>query len=371
MSPTLSRQQAGWLGFAVMVGFLLAVTGLFAIGDKQHLWRSPLYLDVRLASAGGIEVGTRVRVQGVSAGQVEALLPPRERGGEIIARLRLDASFQPLIGADAVATVRGEGLIGGKIVDIAPGSPGAPSIGAHGVLQGQVENPLSELNHLSRKGQAVLDDVQGLATRLKDLSERSTRTLEDMQHLVTNVRDGQGILGKELVGTLKELQATSRSIAQGVESLKYLPVFGKYLENSTTKALIRPNSERFVFTFQESELFHPGRAVFTPDGIQRLHRLASEQLPRYNVKGSELVIAAYAETAFDAKAADVLTQEQCELVKVYLMDNHKVHKLGWFTSRPIQTIGMGTRSAPGDPPPSPPPPRRVEVIVFVPPGSVS
>jgi hypothetical protein len=48
----------------------------------------------------------------------------------------------------------------------------------------------------------------------------------------------------------------------------------------------------------------------------------------------------------------------------YLKDNHKVHKVGWFRSRDVKPIGLGT-----DPPPDHEtglPAARVEVIVFVP-----
>jgi phospholipid/cholesterol/gamma-HCH transport system substrate-binding protein len=99
--------------------------------------------------------------------------------------------------------------------------------------------------------------------------------------------------------------------------------------------------------------------------------MATNFLSKLNAKGSEIVVAAYTDPTGDPNSAEVLTQQQAETVKTYLIDTHKANKLGWFSWRMVTAVGMGTRPAPGDPPPSPPPARRIEVIVFVPIGSVS
>jgi hypothetical protein len=52
-------------------------------------------------------------------------------------------------------------------------------------------------------------------------------------------------------------------------------------------------------------------------------------------------------------------------VCVYLKEQHAIQKMGWFSSRKVTSLGMGT-----NPPPEPEkeqlPPARVEVVVFVP-----
>src|SRR4051794_33991002 len=130
MTNPLPRGQALALGAIVVAGLGLAAAGLFAVGDRQQLWQRPFYVQVKLPNAGGIEVGSRVRVQGVNAGQVDAIQEPAVRGGDVVLRLRLDARYQNLLGSDARAEVRSEGLIGGKVVEIAPGSPTADPLTA-------------------------------------------------------------------------------------------------------------------------------------------------------------------------------------------------------------------------------------------------
>jgi hypothetical protein len=79
---------------------------------------------------------------------------------------------------------------------------------------------------------------------------------------------------------------------------------------------------------------------------------------------------AYTEPNGDSKTADILTQQQAEAVMTYLVDEQKAAKLGWIKRRTVTPLGMGGRLPPGGPVSASVPPRRVEIVIFVPPGSV-
>jgi len=82
---------------------------------------------------------------------------------------------------------------------------------------------------------------------------------------------------------------------------------------------------------------------------------------------SEVVIAAFTDEARDEELARVLTQEQADAVRRYLVSKHSIHSAGWFSSRKIAAVGFGSQ-----PPPAVvdgvrgSPPRRVEIILFTP-----
>ena len=381
MSPELSRQRMLILGVIAMLALLLGVIGLFAIGDRQELWHRQARLMISLPSAGGLDVGARVRVQGINAGQVDELIQPEQRGGNVLVRIRINRHFLASLGRDARAEVLTEGLIGGKTLEISPGTSAEP-FAADAVMPGRADNLMADLRVLAQKSQGVLDELHGISRQTRQISERGEKLLDDLSQLsavtktavgeigalTKDVREGQGPLGREVVATLRQLQQTGSSITQSIESLKQMPLLGKYLDN-TTKLLVRPNYMRSSVQFKEEDLFPPGRALFTPEGLIRLNQWAETQLPKINNKSAEIVIVAYQGTATDPQAADILTQRQAEAVRTYLIDQYKIDKLGWLTSRMVHAIGMGVRSAPGEPPPSPPPPNRVEIIVFVSPGA--
>ena len=82
---------------------------------------------------------------------------------------------------------------------------------------------------------------------------------------------------------------------------------------------------------------------------------------------SEVVIAAFTDDDRDQDLAEILTQEQAESVRRYLVDKHSIQSAGWFKSRKIAAVGFGTHAPPTlDPTPADQPSRRVEIILFTP-----
>jgi phospholipid/cholesterol/gamma-HCH transport system substrate-binding protein len=331
--------QSVLLGAVVLAGLGLGVAGLFA----HWPWNDSFHVRVGFAKIQGVETGTRVRVQGMDAGEVEAVELPAQPGGNVVLRLRLDRKMRDLIRADASAQLVSEGLVGGKVVEIDPGRA-EQAIGEHGLI---ASKPTPEL----------ADVLAQVNTAIKEL------------------KDSQGTLGKlvkdpeayaSLLTLLRQSNETMRSIQQDAEAIKRLPVVRGYVEDATA-LLVRPDCERNRQVFAEAELFEPGRAVLTAQGRQRLDELAP-WLAGLKHKGSEMVVATYADPKSGA-GPDVraLTKRQSEAVCTYLKEHQAVQKLGTFSSRKVTALGMGA-----SPPPAPEkvrlPTSRVEVIVFVPQG---
>jgi phospholipid/cholesterol/gamma-HCH transport system substrate-binding protein len=371
VTESLRRGQAILLGLIVVMALLLAAGGLFTVGDHHQLWHGSYQVQVQLPAAGGLDVGSRVRVQGVNAGQVVAIDQPTVRGGSIIVRLRLDGRFRTQLGSDAHAEVKNEGLIGMKVLDIVPGSPGADVLADNSVIPGTVESLTDDLRRLSAESEKTLQDVRVLAGKLKTLSERSEKAVTELEGLTHDLREGEGPLGREVLATIRQVRESSQTVNNSFDALKKLPLVGKHIDEHV-KLLIRPGSDKMVGVFAETQLFHDGRSVFHPEGVERLKQWSEANLPKSKLKGSEVVIVAYTDPHHpDPRAAELLTQEQAEAVKTYLSDHHDVHKLSYFSRRAVTALGMGTKSAPGGPVSPPPPLRRIEIIVFAPAGTLS
>lgn len=343
MSRSLSRLQAVLLGLVVLTGLGLAAAGLFAIGNRQWLWADTFHIQAGFRQVRGVEVGTRVRVQGIEAGEVVAVLPPATPGGDVLLRLRVDGKLRHLIRADATAQIVGEGMIGGKVVELTPGSATA----------------------------AVVQDNATIAARpaaeLTDLLAQVDGTLQE-------VRKGQGTLGKlikddepyrEFLALVRQGRSTLSSIQQDADAIKDMPIVRGYVKDAH-KLLVRPDCERNRQWFKEADLFEPGAAVLTAQGRQRLDELVP-WLDGLKHNGSEVVISAYAAPEQEQRIALTLSQKQSEAVVAYLKDHHAVQKMGWFTRRKVTPIGLGT-SPPPVPDKDPLPAPRVEVSVFVPQG---
>jgi phospholipid/cholesterol/gamma-HCH transport system substrate-binding protein len=344
LSRSLSRLQALVLGLAVLIGISLAGVGLFAVGSRGWYGHDSLTIRAGFPSVRGVEVGTRVRVQGLDAGEVVALRPPEQPGGPVVLQMRLRGEFRRLVRSDSAAQIVSEGMIGGKVIEILPGKS------AEG-------GPVSEDALLASAPSAELGDVLG-----------------DVRSTLSGIREGEGTLGKlardpqaydALLTLLKQSTETMSSVQRDADAVKRLPVVGGYVEDAT-ELLVRPHCERNRRRFAEADLFEPGRAVLTAQGRDNLNALAP-WLAGMKHKGSEVVVVSYADprTAPSPAVARTLTRQQSEAVCDYLKTQHAVQKMGWFSSRKVTPLGMGV-APPPVPDAEPLPPARVEVLVFVP-----
>ena len=55
------------------------------------------------------------------------------------------------------------------------------------------------------------------------------------------------------------------------------------------------------------------------------------------------MIAAFTDADKDIDLAELLTQEQADAVRKYLVDKHGIDSAGWFRSRKVAAVGFGTQ----------------------------
>jgi phospholipid/cholesterol/gamma-HCH transport system substrate-binding protein len=406
---------------------LLAVTlgslGLFALGGRHGLGSGSFRVQVAFADIGGVEVGTRVRVQGIDAGDVEAIVPPAAPGETVRLHLRLAAKYRHLVRRDAQVQLVQDGLLGSKLVRIIPGRADAENVADGDELAGQAVPELADevtqatgkLNqvlgqvkvvlHEFRQGQGpagqAAKDMAQAAARLNRILVQADETLQAVQRgegtlgkllkndalyteltgtlsqvhaAIDDLRQGKGTLGQlvknseayaEAIQSLQEIRKMVASVKQNADAIKSLPVVRNYVIDPH-KELVRPHCKRLRRWFREGELFEPGRAVLTDQGKKALDT-AGAWLKNQKQEGAEVVVASFAAPGQNAEFAQTLTQKQSEAVADYLKSRHEVHRTGfwWWSRRSLRAVGCGTA-----PPPVPEaerlPPARVEVLVFVP-----
>jgi phospholipid/cholesterol/gamma-HCH transport system substrate-binding protein len=336
VSRSLSRWQAALLGLVVLLGLGLGAVGLFLVGSRSWFAGDSFHVRAGFNAIQGVEEGTRVRVQGINAGQVVSIDPPAVPGGPVVLRMRLDGKMRSLIRADASVQIVSEGVIGGKVVEIYPGSPEAAPVADDAAL---ASRPTTELTQ-------VLDEVK---TTLKD------------------VRDGEGAVGKELVGALQQTRATMETFEKTGNAVRKLPLVRSY-DKDPHALLDRPGCERVAFVFEEAELFEPGRSALTVAGKKHLDAIADKIKGSLRHDGSDLVVVACADpkSGLSAARARTLTESQSTAVADYLKEQHSVQKAGWVTWRDVTPLGLGTDAYPAELKGPKPAPARVEVLVFVP-----
>jgi phospholipid/cholesterol/gamma-HCH transport system substrate-binding protein len=341
MSRSLSRIQALVLGVAVLVGISLAAVALFAVGSQQWPLGATFTVSVGFANIRGVEEGTRVRIQGMDAGDVTRVELPSQPGQDVVLFLRLDGRFRHLLCADASAEIVSDNMMGGKVIEIDPGKS---------------KEPLPDNAVLAARTSPGLNDLVG-----------------ESSNVLKGVGEGKGTLGKlvkdedayrELVELLRQSRAAATTMRQDADAIKAMPVIRNYVTDAH-KELYRPDCDCQRQWVSSEQLFEPNRAVLTAMGKQRLDGVAT-WLNGLKQKGSEVVVASYAAPGSDAETARALTQKQSAAVCDYLTQKHKVQRMGWFKwSRKVTPVGCGTDAPPANTKEKLPVPR-VEVLVFVP-----
>ena len=104
-------------------GLALAGGGLFLIGGRGWYGAGAFHVRAGFREIRGVEVGTRVRLKGMDAGEVVDVVPPERLEDPVVLRLLLKGEYRRLVRPDAVVRIESDGLVGGKVLEIKPGKP--------------------------------------------------------------------------------------------------------------------------------------------------------------------------------------------------------------------------------------------------------
>lgn len=410
MSRNLSRTQAIVLGCLVVITLVLGGSALLVLNERAGWGGGSIRVFVGFPDINGVEVGTRVRIQGIDAGEVEAILPPENPGEAVKLQLRIAGKYRHLVREDARVQIGSDSLLAGKVVRIVPGAAGTAVVQDRAELKADVQpdalegiakaatklnNLLSEvdgamqalrqdngavtqdlvnaakkLNAILTKADAALDDIdkgQGTLGKLvKDekLYKELTETLLEVKAAIGDIRGGEGVLGKQALASLADVRQLVQSVKQNSDAIKAMPVVRSYVID-INKELIRPDCTRHRMWCAESDLFEPGKAILTAKGKKKLDE-AADWLIKHKYEDSEILVAAFAEPSQPPEFAAAVTQKQAEAAVEYLRSK-KVHHTGWWwwSVRPIRPLGCGTSPTPV-PEAEKMPAARIEMIVFVP-----
>lgn len=353
----------------VLVVLALAGYGLRQMGGRAWAWQPTFRVRASFPEIGGLEAGAKVRVQGIDAGVVEAIVPPSKPGGEVRLVFRVDERLRNLVRSDAKVKVVPQGVIGARVVEIVPGKPDAPSLADGADLAAE---PAVEIADLLRDARTAISRVDAAASAAE-------KGLGEFAAIAQTVREGKGSLGKfvqdeeayrKLMALSEHGTKTIDDLDENLAALKRTWPLSRYFDGrgftDRDKILFKPGAERETQTLRSDELFEPGRSVLTKQGRARLDSVAA-WFEKSKRPKSELVIAVFSDEATDPDLAQILTQEQAEAVRAYLVDRHGVDVNGWFGSRKVAAVGFGAeppRASVGRAPSGPG--RRVEVILFTP-----
>jgi outer membrane protein OmpA-like peptidoglycan-associated protein len=276
------------VGVFVVLALLFLSIGIFLIGDKDFLFSPTYRLKADFENVGGLNNGADVRVGGIHQGTVKEIDLPSQPDGKVTVVMNLRSPTRNIIKKDSRASIKTEGLLGDKYVEISFGSSKAEAVGSNDTIASETPKDMSE------QARALTDEAQAGVAAFR----------EDMEALQHNFLL-RGFFEKRGYNDTSELteHAVSRLPAR------------------------KPAKE---FAYDSKEIFDK------PDNAKLKNKKSLDDAGKYLEENPfGLAIVASSEAKGDTDKVRLLTAARAKVIRDYLTQNFKLD------DKRIKTISLG------------------------------
>ncbi|MER3446027.1 MAG: hypothetical protein C4291_03965 [Candidatus Dadabacteria bacterium] len=238
------------VGIFVLISLFIFAVFIFALGSESSLFKKTYTVQTSFTNVAGLSEGASVRLSGLRIGSVKQIkFPENPNNNFIIVTMEINQEGIRRIGSDSVATIRTEGLLGDKYIEILKGTTPLPekipevvSIKSYTPpeiekLLGQSEELVNNITSISQnldelvKAFSTEENVQNISKTIASLRrtlEGSEKTLakvdtavSTLNALLVEVKTGNGVLNalvydKNLRAKLDQAIANINSAAQEI-----------------------------------------------------------------------------------------------------------------------------------------------------------
>jgi len=199
------------LGFFAVAALVVAVAAIYYIGKQKNKFGTVFHISALFKSVSGLKIGSNVRFGGIDVGTVDNIALVTDTTVEV--QMIIQHKVRPFIKKDAKASIGSEGLMGDKVIVIAPGTPGQATVSDRDVLA--TMQPI-ETDQIMASVKTSADNAAIITANLADITSR--------------INHGKGALGKLLVdttlstnlsSTMKNLKKSSEGLNQNMEAAKH------------------------------------------------------------------------------------------------------------------------------------------------------
>jgi outer membrane protein OmpA-like peptidoglycan-associated protein len=292
------------VGIFVVSALLSLSAGIFLIGNKEFLFNPTYRLKADFQNVGGLDNGAEVRVGGIHEGTISRIDLPTEPGGKVTVEMKLHSSTQNIIRKDSIASIKTEGLLGDKYLEISFGTGKAQAVRNDDVIASEVPSDIA-------------DQARSLATEAKTGVEAFGDNMQALQHnfLLSDFFKKRGYNDPNDLA-----------------------------KNSISKVPTGPRTKEF--DYDAAKLFDK------PENAELKNKKAIDEAGRFlqENKFGLAVVTSSAATG-DTGKDRLLTKARAKVIRDYLVQNFKLDDTR------IKTIGLGKSKQAGDT-------GRVQILVY-------
>ena len=276
------------LGVFVVTTLLFLAIGILLIGNKKFLFSSTYKVKADFQNVGGLNNGADVRVGGIHEGTVTRIDLPRRPEDKVTVEMDMEKSTENVIKKDSIASIKTEGLLGDKYVEISFGSD---------------------------KGARIQDgDVIGSQTP-KDLSDLATATAVAAKGGATSFQDDMEALKHNFV-------------LRGFFQKRGYNDTGELTKDEVSQLPAKPHAKEFVYD--------AGKIFGKPDSAKLKNQQTLKEAGKFLEDNKfDLAVVVAGEVVGDTQKDRVLTQARAKVVRDFLVQNFKLDDTR------IKTKGLG------------------------------
>lgn len=191
------------IGLFTFVGLVVLFLAVFYIGNQKSLFSSTFKVYGTFKNVSGLTVGNNVRFAGINVGVVEAINIVND--STVRVDLTLNNNVKKFIKTDCKLSIGSDGLMGDKLIVIAPG-------GITSTKEVEPGNQLVSVNPV---------DVDKIITKLTRVADNAESLTAGLSEIVGKVNSGKGSIGRllnndkiarDLEGTVKQAQTTMKGV---------------------------------------------------------------------------------------------------------------------------------------------------------------
>ncbi|MFA6086798.1 MlaD family protein [Mucilaginibacter sp.] len=191
------------IGLFTFIGFVILLLAVFFIGNQKSMFSSNFRVYGTFKNVNGLTVGNNVRFAGINVGVVDAINIVTDSSVRV--DLSLNNSVKKFIKKDSKLSIGSDGLMGDKLIVIAPG-------GIKSTQEIEAGEQLIAINPV---------DVDRIITKLTRIADNAETLTTNLAEIVAKVNNGKGSISRllnddkiarDLEGTVRQARTTMKGV---------------------------------------------------------------------------------------------------------------------------------------------------------------
>lgn len=220
------------LGMFVTIGLVLFVGTIYFVGKQKNLFGSTFTLKSQFKTVTGLKVGNNVRFSGINVGTVSEILLLTDSA--VVVKLVIQENVRRFIKTDAKASIGSDGLMGDKVMTIAPGTKSNSSVKDNATI---VSVKAIEIEDIMKGVKTTVDNAAIITDQLAEFSYKINNGKGTLSKLLTDEK-----MGQKLNATLSNLETGTKGFSENMDAAKHNFLLKGYF-NKKEKAAAKKQEE--------------------------------------------------------------------------------------------------------------------------------